>query len=70
MSDATIRIKYTKSAIGYPKNQKATVAALGLRKLNQVVEHVDNPQIRGMVHTVQHLVTLETAAGGKDGNNK
>ena len=66
MSDSKLRITYTKSAIGYPKNQKATVVALGLKKLNQTVEHVDNPQIRGMVHTVQHLVTVETAASGKD----
>lgn len=54
-----LRITWVKSAIGYKKNQKATIAALGLRKLGQVVEHDDTPQIRGMIFTVQHLVKVE-----------
>jgi large subunit ribosomal protein L30 len=57
-----VRVTYTKSAIGYARDQKATVVALGLKKLNQTVEHTDNPQLRGMVHKVRHLVTLEEAA--------
>jgi large subunit ribosomal protein L30 len=54
-----LRITYTKSTIGYSKDQKETVYSLGLRKLNQVVIKQDNPAIRGMVFKVQHLVTVE-----------
>jgi large subunit ribosomal protein L30 len=55
----TIRITWVKSAIGYPKNQKATIAALGLHRLNQTVEQPDNPAVRGQVFRVQHLVRVE-----------
>ncbi len=58
-SKGKLRITWVKSAIGYKKNQKATIAALGLRKSRQVVEHDDTPQIRGMVFTVRHLVKCE-----------
>jgi large subunit ribosomal protein L30 len=54
-----LRITYRKSSIGQKKNQKATIRALGLRKLNQTVEHDDNSVIRGMVNKVKHLVTVE-----------
>lgn len=54
-----LKITWVKSAIGYKKNQKATIAALGLRKLGQVIELTDTPQIRGMVFTVRHLVNWE-----------
>ena len=54
-----LKITYTKSAIGYNKGQKATVQALGLRKLNQTVEQDDTPVIRGMVKKVEHLVFVE-----------
>ncbi len=57
-----VRVTYTKSAIGYKKDQKGTIEALGLKKLNQTVEHVDTPQLRGMVHKVRHLVTVEEPA--------
>ena len=56
---ATIKIKQVKSRIGAPKDQKRTLDALGLRKLNRVVEHDDNPAIRGMVNKVKHLVSIE-----------
>ena len=58
---ATVRVTYSKSAIGYSKDQKATVEALGLKRLHQTVEHTDTPQIRGMIHKVQHLVTVDPA---------
>ncbi len=58
-SQRKLKITWVKSAIGYKKNQKATIAALGLRKLGQVVEHQDSPQIRGMLFTVRHLVKWE-----------
>lgn len=55
---ATIKIKQVKSRIKCPKDQKRTLDALGLRKLNQVVEHEDNPAIMGMVNKVKHLVSV------------
>ena len=54
-----IRVTYRKSAIGYKQDQKATIQALGLKKLNQTVEHDDSPAIRGMVHKVRHLVSVD-----------
>ena len=56
---AKIRITYQKSTIGYNQKQKATIQALGLRRLHQVVEHEDTPVIRGMVNKVPHLVQVE-----------
>ncbi len=56
---AKLRITYKKSAIGYNQKQKATIQALGLRRLHQVVEHEDTPVIRGMVNKVPHLVSVE-----------
>ena len=53
---AKLRITWKRSAIGRPEVQKRTVRSLGLRKLNQTVEHEDTPQIRGMVTKVSHLV--------------
>lgn len=55
---ATIKIKQTKSRIGAPKDQKRTLDALGLTKMNHVVEKEDTPALRGMVRKVQHLVTV------------
>ena len=54
-----LRITWTKSAIGYEQRQKATIRALGLRRLHQTVEHEDSPTIRGMAHKVRHLVAIE-----------
>ena len=55
---ATIKIKQVRSAIKRPAVQKATIKALGFRKLNQVFEHEATPQILGMVKKVQHLVEV------------
>ncbi len=62
-----VRITWVKSAIGSPKRHKATVASLGLRRLNQSVVHQDNPTIRGMAFRVRHLVSLQElpAEGGE-----
>jgi large subunit ribosomal protein L30 len=54
-----LRITYRKSTIGYNKKQRATIHALGLRKLHQTVEHSDSPEIRGMINRVSHLVMVE-----------
>lgn len=53
---ATIKVKLVRSAIGRNKNQKRTLEALGLKKLQQTVEHEATPAILGMVATVSHLV--------------
>ncbi len=55
----TLRVKYVRSAIGRPKDQKETIRALGFRKLQQTVEHQDHPAIRGMIRKVSHLVQVE-----------
>lgn len=55
---ATIKVKQTKSRINCPKVQKKTLDALGLTKMNRVVEHEDNPSIRGLIQKVNHLVTI------------
>ena len=52
----TIRLKLVRSPIGGTERQRATVIALGLRKMHQVVEHADSPVTRGMVNKVAHLV--------------
>ena len=54
-----LRITYKKSSIGYRKDQGGTVRALGLRKLNQTVEHDDTPVIRGMINKISHLLKVE-----------
>ena len=56
---ARVRITQVRSAIGGKQNQRATLQSLGLRKIRQTVEKDDNPQIRGMINTVRHLVTVE-----------
>lgn len=56
--EKTITVKLVKSPIGYHKRQKATVEALGLRKMNQTVEKADNPTVRGMIAKVSHLVEV------------
>jgi large subunit ribosomal protein L30 len=53
-----IRIKWVRSGIGFPLRQKEIVRSLGLRKLNQVVERPDTPQIRGIVVKVPHLLRV------------
>ncbi len=58
-----LKITWVKSAIGYKKDQKATIAALGLRKNGQTVEREDSPQIRGMIFKVRHLVEVEEVKG-------
>jgi len=55
---ATIKVKKVKSAINRPARQKKTLQALGLRKMNQVIEHEATPQILGMVAKVAHMVEV------------
>ena len=59
---AKIKVKQVKSRINSPARQKRTLDALGLKKMNQVVEHEATPAILGMVNAVRHLVTVEEVA--------
>jgi large subunit ribosomal protein L30 len=54
-----LRITYSTSSIGVQSDQKETVVRLGLRRLGQTVEQPDSPAVRGMIHKVRHLVTVE-----------
>ena len=54
----TLKITQRRSRNGSDKRQVATLRSLGLRRINQTVEHEDTPQIRGMVHKVRHLVEV------------
>jgi large subunit ribosomal protein L30 len=56
---AKVRITQVKSKIGQPERQKKILAALGLRKMNQTVEHEATPQIMGMINKLKHLVRVE-----------
>ena len=53
-----IKLKQIRSRIGRPKDQKSTLDALGLRKMNAIVEHNATPQILGMIKKVRHLITI------------
>ena len=57
--EKVFRVTLVKSPIGYSQRQKDTVRALGLRRLNQTVEHTDSAVIRGMLDKVSHLVLIE-----------
>jgi large subunit ribosomal protein L30 len=58
-----LRITLVRSPIGYAERQKRTVRALGLRRMNQTVEHADTAQIRGMIAKIPHLLRVEEQAG-------
>jgi large subunit ribosomal protein L30 len=56
---AELKITLERSIIGHPQNQKDTVRSLGLSRMHQTVVVPDNPSIRGMLHTVRHLVRVQ-----------
>jgi large subunit ribosomal protein L30 len=58
-AEKKLKITQVRSAIGLPKDQKATVRALGLKRMNDTVEQADTPVIRGMVFKVKHLVRVD-----------
>jgi len=55
----TVRVTLVKSPIGFKDNQEVVVRSLGLRRIRHTVELKDSPAIRGMIHKVRHLVTVE-----------
>jgi len=61
VSSKKLAVKLVRSPIGYSKKQKGTVRALGLRRMQQIVTHDDNPVIRGMINAVIHLVEVSEA---------
>jgi large subunit ribosomal protein L30 len=54
-----VKVTLVKSTIGFNKDQEKVVTGLGLRRLGHTVELADTPAIRGMIHKVRHLVTVE-----------
>ena len=57
-----LAITWKNSTIGYAKDQRLTIAALGLRRLNQTVVHNDTPALRGMVRKVRHLLVVSESS--------
>ena len=65
-----LRIKLVKSPIGNNPRNRATVQALGLRNVQQVVEHQDTPSIRGMIHHVKHMLSVVEVEDPKPAETK
>ena len=61
---ARLKVTQVRSQIGTKQNQRETLRSLGLKRIRDVVVKEDRPEIRGMVHTVRHLVTFELIEGG------
>lgn len=59
MASRQLRVQQTRSTIGCKQNQRDTMRSLGLKRIGDVVVKEDRPEVRGMVHTVRHLVTVE-----------
>jgi large subunit ribosomal protein L30 len=64
MAPSQIRVKQTKSSIGCKQNQRDTLRSLGLKRIGDEVLKDDRPEVRGMVHTVRHLVAVEQVEEG------
>jgi large subunit ribosomal protein L30 len=60
---AKLKVTQIRSEIGSKRNQRETLRSLGLRRINDVVVQEDRPEIRGMIHTVTHLVKVEEVDG-------
>ncbi len=59
LTEKKLRVTLVRSVIGYSKRHKATAQALGLRRLNQTVEQLDTPALRGMLAKINHLIRIE-----------
>ena len=60
---AHLKVEQKRSSIGCHRNQRETLRTLGLKRIGDVVVREDRPEVRGMVHTVRHLVTVEQIEG-------
>ena len=58
-SSGTLKIRWVRSFIGCPRNMRKTIRGMGFRRMNQVIERPDTPNIRGMIARVHHLVEIE-----------
>ena len=58
-SSGTLKIRGVRSFIGCPRNMRETIRGMGFRRMNQVIERPDTPNIRGMIARVHHLVEIE-----------
>ncbi|MDN5725467.1 MAG: 50S ribosomal protein L30 [Propionibacteriales bacterium] len=54
-----LKVSQVKSGIGCKQNQRETLRTLGLKRIGDVAAHEDRPEVRGMINTVSHLVTVE-----------
>ena len=61
-----IKVTQVRSTIGSKRNQRETMRSLGLRKIRQSVVREDNPQVRGMIATVRHLVAVQEVSNEVD----
>ena len=61
-----LKVRQTRSGIGRKQNQRNTLRSLGLKRIGDVVVKEDRPEVRGMVHTVRHLVTVTEVDGEVD----
>ncbi len=59
MADRKLKITQVRSTIGFDKKQRDVLRSLGLRRIRHTIEVPDSPEIRGMIHKVRHLVTVE-----------
>jgi large subunit ribosomal protein L30 len=55
---STVRLRQVRSGIGFPVEMRETLRALGLRRMHQVVERRDTPEVRGMIRKINHLVEI------------
>jgi large subunit ribosomal protein L30 len=60
-NSGTIKVTLVKSPVGFDRRQRTVVTGLGLRRIRHTVELKDTPAMRGMIHKVRHLVTVEEA---------
>lgn len=61
-----LRITWIKSDIGYPRDQRRTLRALGFHRLHQAVEHESSASVQGMIDKVNHLVKVEVIENGPE----
>jgi large subunit ribosomal protein L30 len=66
----SLKVTLTRSPIGFEESQKRTVRALGLTRMNKTVVRPDNPQVRGMLNAVSHLVKVEVVDGECERRNR
>ncbi|MBW2712842.1 MAG: 50S ribosomal protein L30 [Deltaproteobacteria bacterium] len=62
MAEKTVRVTLVRSPIGYNKKQRETLRGLGLRRMHQTVDVIDQPCNRGMINKVIHLLKVEEAS--------